>query len=150
MKKRTIVIGIFILVAVAAVIYFFTHRSKETITQLPEPTTEEKIEERFNLVLPEDVERAELTDVSGGTASGIAARKYENGRFEFTVLADLPDPDSGTYQVALEKDGDQVNLGAMRVAKGGYLLDFNSSVDYSDYNQVKVSLGDKVILEGGF
>lgn len=163
MNKRDIVIGFIILAVVAGIIYF-VRRPKVTPIVTPTPSVEEQIESKFKTVIPEDTERAELRDTTGGTSSGIAARKFENEKFTLTVLADLPDPTSSEfYEVWLVrgKTGETnyaiIALGSMQIAKGGYLLDYNINKDYSDYQQVVVSqetkltnFPQKTILEGSF
>lgn len=163
MNRRDIVIGIVILaLVVGAVLWFRGRTSKEVMA--PTTSSEEQIEKSFNLTIPEDVDKAELKDVSGGNGSGIATRKFENGSFSHMVLADLPDPAAGMFYegwLVRGKMGDAnfayISTGRMRVAKGGYLLEFNSSVDYSDYMGVVVTaekVNDKMpethILEGSF
>lgn len=163
MRTRDIVIGLIILAVVAGAIVWL-RRARTTPEPLPTPSIEEKIEKTFNLEIPEDVERADLNDVTGGTGSGIAIRKYESGRFTHTLLADLPDPESGTFYegwLVRGKEGGAnfafISTGRMGVAKGGYLLEFTSSIDYSDYKGVVVTLEkvddkrpEKHILEGSF
>ena len=163
MNKRDIVIGFIILAVVAGIIYF-VRRPKVTPIVTPTPGVEEQIESKFNTVIPDDTQRAELKDATGGASSGIAARKFENGKFNLTVLADLPDLTSGeVYEVWLVrgKTGDPsysiIAIGAMQIAKGGYLLDFSANKDYSDYQQVVISLETKLtnipqksVLEGSF
>lgn len=157
-NRRDIVIGLVILAILAAVVYWV--RRPRPSLQVPQssPSVEEKIEEAFNLEIPEDVDKADLRDVSGGDSSGIATRKFEAGKFTHTVLADLPAPAPGTfYEGWLVKGTSFFSTGKMRIAKGGYLLEFKSSVDYSDYNKVVITL-EKVddkkpethILEGSF
>ena len=95
------------------------------------------------MAIPADVERTELKDVSGGQSFGIATRTE--------ILANLPEPPAGTvYQGKLENDqGQFVTLGTLHIAKGGYILEYNSS-NYSGYNKVLVVLGSQTILEGSF
>ncbi len=148
MNRRDIVIGIVILAALSAVIYFW--RRPEIDEELKVPQTlsvEDQIEDAFNLEIPDDVEKAELRDVSGGDASAIATRKFENGRFELNILADLSD---GSYTADFEKDGEVKSLGSLRIAKGGYLLEFRGFEDLSDYSTVRVTSGGETILEGRF
>lgn len=156
MKRRDIVIGLIVLAVIAAVVYW-VRRPKEKLTITP-PSVEEKLEESFNLQIPDDVEKAELSDVTGGNASGIATRKYEEGTFSHTVLADLADPPAGRfYEGWLVKGEKVISTGKFRVAKGGYLLEFKSGTDYSDYGKVVVTLEEKDdktpethVLEGTF
>ncbi len=160
MNRRDIAIGLIVLALVLVGAYFLirSRREKPQVVTTPQPKIEEKLEETFRLNIPEDVDKAELVDVTGGGASGIATRKFENGVFTHTVLADLPDPTAGTfYEGWLVKNLSFFSTGKMRIAKGGYLLEFTSSVDYSDYNKVVITL-EKVddkkpevhILEGSF
>lgn len=165
MNRRDIVIGIVILFALAGFIYFRAKRETPPELTVPQTlSTEDTLEQKFGLTLPEDVDRAELKDVTGGDASGIATRKFENGRFTHTVLADLPDPAQGSFYegwLVRGKEGDEnfafISTGKMKLAKGGYLLEFESTTDYSAYNNVVITQ-EKVfdatpethILEGSF
>ncbi len=125
-----------------------------------------KIEERasefaktMGIVLPADVEKVTLEDVGGGSGSGLATRKYSEDKFTHSVLAALEDPVSGSfYEGWLVSDsGDVVYTGKLRVAKGGWVLDFVSGVDLSDHDQVVVTrelVDDQKpeahVLEGSF
>lgn len=139
--RRDIVIGIIILAAVVGLILWFRKTSlTRRAVPTPTPSAEEKIERTFNLTIPDNLERADLKDVTGQGGMGLATRSFEGGKFTLTVLANLPDPTSGIfYQVWLVKDGTNLSLGKMRIAKGGYLLEFTSNKDYSDHKGVLVS-----------
>lgn len=165
MNRRDIVIGLVILVVLGGVIYFRSRSETPEELQVPQTlSTEDVIEERFGLTIPEDVERTDLSDVAGGSSSGIATRKFEGGTFTHAVLADLPDPDQGTFYegwLVRGSEGDSgfhlVSTGRMRIAKGGYLLEFQSSTDYSDHPSVVITqeeaadnVPEKHILEGSF
>ena len=157
MKRRDIVIGLIVLAVLAGII-FLARRQREQPELQTTPSVEERLEESFNLEIPEDVEKIELADVSGGDSSGIATRKFEDATFTHVVLADLPEPEEGKfYEGWLVKGEEVVSTGRLRVAKGGYLLEFESSTDYSDYKTVVVSeeeiadaTPEKHILEGSF
>ena len=165
MNRRDIVIGLVILAALAGIIYFRAKRETPQELTVPQTlSTEDTLEQKFGLTLPEDVERAELNDVTGGDGSGIATRKFENGRFTHTVLADLPDPSAGFFYegwLVRGNSGDAnfafISSGKMKLAKGGYLLEFGSSSDFTSYNNVVITQ-EKVfdatpethILEGSF
>jgi len=167
MKRQDIVIGFVILALVGGSIYLVQRRRGDKPEEMKVPQTlsvEEKLEESFKIEIPEDVNKVELKDVSGGKALGIATRKFENGRFEHTILADLPDPEVGVFYEGWLVKGEEgkegfslISTGRLRLAKGGYLLEFRSSTDYSDHNKVVVTsekVADKKpethILEGSF
>lgn len=162
MNRRDIVIGLGILLVVAGIIYF-VRRPSNTPLEIPEQTVEQKMEDKFKTQIPEGVDKAELTDVTGGDASGIATRDYTDGKFNHAVLADLPDPVSGFYEGWLvrgqegESDFNFISTGKLRMAKGGYMLDFSSDKDLSDYSKVVIthetlfdSTPEDHILEGSF
>ncbi len=157
MNRRDIVIGLVVLVVLAAIIYL-VRRPQEQLELQTTPSVEEQLEESFNLQLPDDVEKLDLSDVSGGNSSGIATRKNESGVYTHTVLADLPDPQAGKFYEGWLVMGEKVvSTGKFMIAKGGYLLEYESSTDYTDYNMVVVTLEQKDdktpevhILEGTF
>lgn len=159
MRRKDIVIG-FIVLMVLALVFFFLRRPEElTITDLERLQEKEtQIEDRFNIDIPDDLEKATLEDVSGGISEGIATREYENGKFIHTVLAGLPDLGVGEfYQSWLIKDDQYISTGKMKMAKGGYILGFESSIDYSAYNKVLItqekifdSTPEITVLEGAF
>ncbi len=115
---------------------------------------------RMGLTLPTDVQKADLKDVTGGTATGLATRKYVGGVFTHTVLAAITDPKVGEWYKAwlINPDSsDMVATGNLRMAKGGWVMDFTSSKDLSDYKKVVVSVEQAntqkpttIILEGNF
>lgn len=169
--RRNVVIGLIALAIFAGIVYWYQRARKASqLPVSPQPTFEETFEDRFNIQVPEDVDKAELRDVSGGDASGLATRNYlpaqagEARRFTHSVLADLPDPPTGSFYegwLVRGKEGDEnfafISTGKMRLAKGGYILEFESGKDYSLYSGVIVTLErlddikpEKHILEGSF
>lgn len=134
-------------------------------TPMPTPSIENRVIDKFGgLVIPKDLDRADLKDVSGGNSVGIATRKYENGKFELTVLADVPAPAEGYfYQTWLvngkifESGAKIISVSKLRAAKGGYLSELTTSENYSGFPGVVVTLEktfdqtpEKQILEGSF
>lgn len=164
MKRRNFLIGL-VIIALLAGLVFLLRRPKEPL-EVPEatPSVEERMEETFKFEIPEDVEKAELKDVTGGTSVGFATRKFEQGRFTHSVLADLPDPEGDLFYEAWLVRGSPgdpnfalISTGKMRLAKGGYVLDFESTTDYRDYQNVVITLEEvfdnnpeEHILEGSF
>src|SRR3989344_6349062 len=130
MTRRDIVIGLIILVLLGGVIFYRQkQRSSEEEMRVPETlsSVQENIEKKFNLRIPEDMDKAELKDVSGAGSSAIATRKFDNGKFNASILADLPDPAAGSfYQAWLVKseegkDDSFISLGKLELAKGGWM-----------------------------
>ena len=151
MNRRDIIVGLVILAGLAGLIYYWRQPAQDEDLQVPQTlSVEDEIEDMFNLQIPEDVDKAELSDKTGGDASAIATREFVNDKFTHTVLADLPDPEAGSYVAELAKDDEIVITGTLRTAKGGYLLEFQSDQDLNDYKTVRVKLGEEVVLEGSF
>jgi hypothetical protein len=172
MARRDVVIIILILLSVAGIIYFRQRTKPQEEMRVPETlssTTEQTLEQKFNLEIPDDVEKAELKDVSGGNASAIATRKFENNKFDQSLIADLPESEVGSfYQVWLYngklgelntgvQNPEMRSAGKLRTTKAGWLLDYSSSQNLTNLNQVAVTK-EKVddnnpetqILEGSF
>lgn len=107
--------------------------------------------------LPEGSDRANLRDISGGIGTGVATRVAEGTTSEFTVVAALEDVDAGWYEAWLASGEDMISMGRMRSAKGGYVVDYSTSLDVSLYSTVQVSreqtttsVPTAVVLEGEF
>ena len=144
--------------------YFFLKKTKTSQNKeiaYPTPSSiEKKITEKFGgIVIPTDADRSDLSPVNGKDGFGMATRRYSNGKFSLTVLGDLPEPKSGQFYQAwiLGNNGMPINVGKLSVAKGGYLVDFTTTGDYSNYSKVFVTLESKFdsnpeehVLEGSF
>jgi hypothetical protein len=154
MTRKQVIIGLFVILVIAGIVIGVTKAKKtpRVPTTLPTPSNQESIENKFNVNLPDDVEKADLKKTGEIEGLGLATRKFQNGKFTFTVMADLPEPTFGTYQVWLEKDAaTKIFLGNLTLAKGGYLLDFESETNYTDYKKILVSEGTNVsVLAGSF
>jgi len=146
MRTRDIVITFIVLVTlVGGVLLIFRAKSKKMVgSPTPTPNIFQKVNETFpGLNIPEGVERANLSDVTGGNSIGVATRTE--------IVANLPELAKGqVYQGWAENSsGKTVLLGNFRVSKGGWILNYDSS-KYSGYNKVIVSVGTKHVLEGSF
>lgn len=161
MKKQDIVFGGLLLIIILIAYFYFKNQSNLSVPAEPIPTVslEEKVEGRFDAKLPENAEKTELKPTKPSDSFAAATREFEDGQFTLTILADLPDPESGKiYQAWLTVgDGQQLSLGTLRQAKGGWLLEYTSSTDYSAYNDVTITLEktldntpEEVVLRGSF
>ena len=167
MNKRDIVIGFVILVVLAVVVLSLRRERTASVPNLPQATPvsgEQKIESSFKVNIPDDVEKADLKDVSGSDGIAIATRKFENNTYTATVLADISDPKAGEFYQAWVSKGDLkdsnsefISLGKLKLAKGGWMIEFRSNTNYSDYKNVLISLESTFdskpethILEGSF
>jgi len=154
MTRKELLVGIFVILAIVGVAIGVKKAKKTPLLPLtlPSPSVVEQIQKTFNVTIPTDVEKTDLTKVGDMEGVGIATRKWQNGEFTLTILADLPDPAAGElYQAWLQKDGgEKIFLGNLRIAKGGYLLDFESTTNYPDYKKVIVATQKANILEGSF
>jgi len=142
-KVVAIFVALIILVVVFLIIFPKFIKKPTTLLPTPTPSVEEQLEQRLNgLVIPDDAEKIDLKNVSGGEAMGIATKSE--------VVADLPDLSRGeSYQVLLSNGAKTVLLGTMKQAKGGWILEYDLS-KYPGYNQIIVVKGSQHILEGTF
>lgn len=154
MKSRDIIIGfVFLVVLIAGVLWIFKFRGIKTlVTPTQTPTISQKVTNTFpSLDVPVGADRANLSDVSGGTGLGVATRQKTNGNFAVTVMANLPNPPANSfYQAYLTNNNGNISLGKMNLTKSGYLVNFISSQDLTGYNKVVVTHGITHILEGSF
>lgn len=160
MQRRDLIIGIVVLIGIAAVVFFIQNRQPDVtpIDTTPTPNIEDRvkdIEDNFKVDIPDNVEKASLEGTKG---SGIATRDSQEAGSAFTILADLPDPAAGHfYQAWLRVNGNLESLGMLRVAKGGYLLDARLKASQASSNDVVITLESKldstpetVVLQGSF
>jgi hypothetical protein len=105
-----------------------------------------ELSQKLGVTVAEDVERVSLRDINNEGASALATRNYTEGRFMHTILAALPDVESGEdYQGWLVRgsEGDEdysvLATGVFTTSKGGYLLEFSSSSDLRDHDQVWIT-----------
>lgn len=143
MKRQDIVFGGILVLVIAIAYFYFKNEPAPTvpIEENKSQAIDQKVKDKFNATLPENIEKTELTS-SKNDYFAAATRAYENGDFELTVLADLPDPESGKfYQAWLNTgDGQMLSLGKLTMAKGGWLVNYHSKTDQSEYNEVIVTL----------
>lgn len=164
MNRRSLIIGILILAAAAAFLYFRKVQKPQPLSETPTPSeSSESIEDNFNTTIPSSAQKITLSDLTGGNATGLAARDFLDNTFTITILADLPDAKLGTfYQAWIVKGNDlqspsKLSLGRLAQEKGGFVVNFTVNKDYSDYNLVVVSEEtqadstiEKPILQGSF
>lgn len=118
-RSRDVITGFIVLVIlIAGSIIIFKSRNKfKEVTPIKTPNIVERLQDKFNgFEIPDDVEKTELKDATGGSSIGIATPSE--------VIADLPElPKNEFYQVWYFNGEKYVSLGKMRVAKGGYLYE---------------------------
>ena len=165
--KREHAVGLLVVVALVGGFLWWRGKQLEKTEVLPAEGEGVEIEDkasefakRFGVVLPDNVERTELKDVTSGVGSGVATRSFSDSRFEHTVLAALADPETGSWYegwLVREEPFDVLYTGKLRVAKGGFLLEYENGMDWRDHSKVVVTL-EKVddrkpevhVLEGEF
>lgn len=143
-KARDVVIGLIVLVILITGALYIRNSRKAKTSSLPvsTPNISQVVKNTFPNI-PEGVERANLSDISGGNSIGVATKTE--------IVANLPELGSGKfYQVLLSNSsGKTVVLGNMKISKSGYILEYSSN-RYPDYNKVVVVQGSTHILEGSF
>ena len=162
MKKGDIVKGAIVIAAVAGIIYYIGQTNEEpqdTQTPISQNTLEEtqrQIEERFRTQVPEGVDRTELKR-EGVDGVALATREVTETGTNISILADLPDPQVGFYQAWIEKEDEMISLGRLDIAKGGFVVEFTSERDLSEYDKVMItqqsdqqSSPEDVVIEGRF
>lgn len=153
MNRRDIVLGSVVLLLLAAEALIL-RRPAGQAPLIPDstsvPSVEEQIESSFKTDIPDDVEKLELKDVENVGGIAIATRNFEAGKFSAAVLADLSEPGNSRFYQAWITQGDPADenanfilLGTMRVAKGGYVVEYQSNTDYSNYDGFLITLEEK-------
>lgn len=167
-RQRAIAVIVIVLIIVGLALFFRGGKEEEVeVTEGEGVRIEDVVSElstQLGVTVPEDVERTSMRDVSGGTATGLATRIFEEGRFTHTILAALPDLEAGSFYagwLVRGREGEEgyslMSTGKLRISKGGYLLEFTSNQDLTDHSRVTVTLErvddgqpETQILEGEF
>ncbi len=160
MKTKDVLIGLIVIAIVVTGAIVYKNSKKKTASEVVSPTPNYQfVENKFpGLKVPANADRASLNKVSGSEGMGEAFRVYENGRYNLTVMATLPDPKQGYfYQTWMVKDNLFVSIGRMGEAKGGFISEFSAGVDHTDYKKIVVTeertfdgTPETKILEGSF
>src|SRR3989339_322964 len=149
-SRKDILVGLVIVVVVVLGVLLFKKLKTPKVLSTPIPqevSFKNDLENSFKFDIPDNVKTVELKDVSGGNGRAIATQTE--------ILVDIEDPAVGYfYQGWLENGGSLISLGKLRIAKGGWLLEYDGS-KYPEYKKVIVSLEkvfdsnlEKRILEG--
>jgi len=109
------------------------------------------------ITLPSDGDRANLKAVEGVVGNGVAVRMVEDDKTEYTLIANLAEPDMGGYFGWLSDGTEYLSLGRMRSGKGGFILDYTLLQSGDQFNRVIVSQEEapdqspsSIVLEGAF
>jgi len=161
MKTRDIIVGFLVLVVLITGVLLIKNSKKNKAVNLPAqtPSISQKITEKFGgITIPPNADKADLLPVAGNEGLGEVVRVFDNGKFELTVLADLGQSKNGYFYQAWMSDGTTfISLGKLNLAKGGYLVNFSSTKNYSGYKKIVVTLEkvfdqtpEEVVLQGSF
>ena len=152
-NRKDIITGLVVVLLIIGGVYLFKYLKKDkTVVSTSSPASYEfkkDFSDSFKINIPDDVSFIELKDISGGDSRGIAT--------DSEILVDAADTDTGYYYEAwLESSDKLVSLGKLKVAKGGWLIEYDRS-KYPTSTKVVVSLEklndnkiEKRILEGSF
>lgn len=152
-NRKDIITGLVVILVIIGGVYLFKYLKKDKVvlpTSSPASYEFKKdFEDSFKLDIPDNINSIELKDISGGDSRGIAT--------DSEILLDASDPETGYYYEAwLESSDKLVSLGKFRVAKGGWLIEYDKSKN-EDSTKVVISLEkvndnkiEKRILEGSF
>lgn len=151
-SKKDVVIGFVIILIIIVGAFYYKKINNPKVLPLPTPVEisyQEDLESSFKYDIPDGVDSIELKDISGGNGRGIATNKE--------ILVDIEDPAVGYfYEGWLEKSDNLISLGKLKIAKGGWLLEYDGS-KYLEYEKIIISLEkvfnnkiEKRILEGSF
>jgi len=139
MKRAMLLIG-----SVLAGALVFGGCQKQTPAPQGQVNGQAAVDEQVNKFLTEKgitlAPGAGRAALSGPEGSGIASMDKANGTTTYSVIADLPSLTSGMYAAWLKNEsGAVVNLGQLRLEKGGYMVVKTTTEDWSGYKTVVVS-----------
>lgn len=146
MKSRNTILLIAVSILIILGVYWF-NKNRAGVPQpspISSPTISEKISKTFpGLMIPENTPKAELAPVDGVEGFGIATLTE--------IVANLPELPAGKYYKAwlVNETGNKVYLGNLRVAKSGWLVEYNLD-KYPGYTKILITQDNTSVLEGSF
>lgn len=110
-----------------------------------------KLSKQFGLTFSDNSRKAILDAVDGSGSSGLATLEGVEKAQLVTVLANLPDLGKKEEYVAqLTGNGKPIMLGALSIAKGGWMLERKVNIDSTVYKTIEILKGEQTILRGSF
>jgi len=167
-KQNWLTIAAIVLVVAGLGIFLYRQSRQQTDDDLVVTSDDQVAEDRANQLIddlnyeiPEDAQRVNLKDVSGGDAAGVATRKEEGNAVTQSVLVSLPEPEAGqfyeAYLMGASEEAEPMYLGKLRSVKGGWMLDYELSQESLELSTIKITretLDDRkpeeTVLEGTF
>jgi hypothetical protein len=161
-----IVLGIVALVLIAGGVYYFSTQNKsdevanQVVTQVVDKAVEEMENNVNDMMEVEYQYSANLEDVSGGTAIGVAYANYDEGGYvAYATFNNLPELDEGYFYegwVVRKSPQNVISSGVVKMENGVYVNRFSASDDLTDHSFYVLTLepddGDPApaehILEG--
>lgn len=164
-RNRNILVGAAVIIIIILIAIFLVRRRQASplITvnsPLPTPNVsfQEDLQNNFGITVPSTASKADLKDASGKNQMGLITLDKTNNQNMYTVIANLDDPQAGYfYEGWLVSGNNYISLGKLNVAKGGWLINYNSPKNIEDHKTVWITL-EKVndnmpethVLEGSF
>ncbi len=137
MNKRVITVAfVFIIIGVG---YFLSRRNDNTpqmiLEPAPTPSVKNRIEEVFGSKATNN--KGEKLELALGNQMALITRSEDKSNI--SILADFESSSGQDYYVWLEKDSSYLSLGPLKVAKGGFIGEFNLDPIWQDFNHVIIS-----------
>ncbi|CAN5655011.1 hypothetical protein BH23PAT1_BH23PAT1_4200 [soil metagenome] len=145
---------------------FQNRQAEDTNTSsVNEPTQEEKneeVEDFISLLLSNPITAStNLSAVDGSGSKGTAYRLYEDNTLKHVVVADMPDPESGSVYEGWLVQASPLKFFSTGVMEkndqGKWVLEFTSKTEYPNHLKVVITeetivdeIPEKHILEGDF
>jgi hypothetical protein len=163
-RSRNILIGTAVIIIIILVAIFLIRRQgnapvvEAPVIPTPVSSYQQSLQNNYGITVPSSAIKSDLRDVTGNNQMGLATLDKETNQNEYTIIANLVNPDSGYfYQAWLINGNDVISLGKLQVGKAGWLINYTSTKDLSDHKAVWVTLEkvydntpEKHILEGSF
>lgn len=149
----------------------FLYRQSQQVTQEEPEVNQEQVQadqradqlvDELDLEIPENAQRLNLRDVTGGSGAGVVTRQTDDASEEVdqALLVALPDPEPDTFYeaYAVSAEDETLYLGKLSSVKGGWRLDYQLNPEEAErYSIIRITqetsddqVPETVILEGEF
>lgn len=146
---KNILIGVTIVAIFAGYFWYKNLQNKKQIEPLVTVETQESVESKLEQTLGVNIEdTGEKLELSNSDSLAVVSKVENKSGVVLNIIADLPESES-PYEVWMESNDKQINLGELTENKGGFVLQ-TKSYPAEEIGVITIKNKEEVVLQGEF